>query len=104
MIPHGHAVRIARRLARHARKPDRLLRPGMVRRMWAMLEATPGAHAAYRCPPHLALAGHADTLTPGQLDAAADRLEHGAASVPVETPDSPRTLPPGAVDLAHTNP
>jgi len=75
MIPHDHAVRIAHRLARHALKPDALLRPGMVRRMWAMLEATPGAHAAYGCPPHRKLAEHADTLTPGQLEAAAERLE-----------------------------
>ena len=75
MIDHSHAVRVARRLARLADRPDPLIRPGMIRRMWAMLEATPGAHAAYGCPPHLALLEHGATLTPDQLEAAADRLE-----------------------------
>ena len=74
MIDHAHAARIAHRLARHARRPDPLLRRGMIRRMWAMLEATPGAHQAYGCPPHLALAEHGRTLTPDQLEHAADRL------------------------------
>lgn len=77
MIDHPHALRIAHRLARHAERPDELLRPGMIRRMWAMLEATPGAHAAYDCPPDRKLAEHGATLTPDQLEDAAERLEHG---------------------------
>ena len=97
-------MRIARRLAQHARRPDPLLRPGMIRRLWAMLEATPGAHAAYDCPPDRKLGEHADTLTPDQLDAAADRLESGDASVPASQPTSPDTLPPGVVDLADAQP
>ena len=91
MIDHAHAVRIARRLARLADRQDPLLRPGMVRRMWAMLEATPGAHAAYGCPPDRKLAEHGVTLTPDQLEAAADRLEVGARS--------PESVPPRGSSL-----
>lgn len=74
-ITDAHAVRIAKRLARHAKRPDDLLRPGIVRRLWGMLEATPGAHAAYDCPPHLTLGEHAATLTPEQLEQGAERLK-----------------------------
>jgi hypothetical protein len=73
------AARIARRLARHARQPDRLLSRGLVQRLWSLLELHPATRGIYACPTDRTLAEHGPTLTPDQLDQAA---EHLAAAPP----------------------
>lgn len=80
MTPAGldprHAVRIAYRLARQARQPDPLLRHGMITRLWSLLETYAPAREAYRCPHDRTLMEHAHTLTPEELEVAAERLTH----------------------------
>ncbi len=73
-ITDAHAVRIAKRLARHAQKRDRLLSNGIVRRLWTLLDTHDLARATYNRPPDKVLAEHAATLTPDELEAAAERL------------------------------
>lgn len=75
MIPHDHAARIARRLARHTRKADPLLLRSITARLWDLLETAPGARSAFDCPTERTLAEHAATLTPAQIDEAAAHLE-----------------------------
>ncbi len=80
-ITDAHAIRIAKRLARNAHKQDRLLSRGIVRRLWALLDAHPLARAAYGRPPDKHLAEHVETFEPDELDAAVENLIEATRSV-----------------------
>jgi hypothetical protein len=100
-ITDAHAARIAKRLARHAQKPDKLLPKGVVRRLWALLDSHDTARTAYNRPPDRSLEEHAATMTPDELEGAAERLEGG---VPVSTRTGPDTHPPVTADPAEKAP
>ena len=86
MIDDAHAVRIAKRLARHYNREDKLLRPGIINRLWSLLETHPAAREAYACPPDQVLKHHGPTLSLEELEGAVDGLRRETRFV-VSTPD-----------------
>lgn len=80
-ITDAHAIRIAKRLARHAQKRDRLLSKGMQRRLWALLDTHDLARAAYGRPPDKTLGEHAETFEPDEFDAAVENLIEATRNV-----------------------
>mgnify|MGYP006289122537 CR=1 FL=1 len=73
-VSDAHAVRIAKRLAHHATRTGRRLPSGMLRRLWALLDAHPVAREVYGRPVDKLLHEHARGLTPDELEDAASRL------------------------------
>lgn len=78
MIDDRHAARIARRLARNARKRDRSLSGGIIRRLWALLDTNAVARDVFHRPVDKVLGEVAQALSPDELDAYADELERRA--------------------------